>query len=48
MPDDFRALSFRYYKVGTTDLSLFSDTGFTALEGTVVTRSRDTEEANNG
>lgn len=46
--NDFRALSFRYYKVGAADLSLFSDTGFTALEGTVFTRSRDTEEANNG
>jgi beta-fructofuranosidase len=46
--NDFRALSFRYYKVAGTNLSLFSDTGFTALEGTVFTRSRDIEEANNG
>lgn len=46
--NDFRALSFRYHKVGAADLSLFSDTGFTALEGTVFTRSRDTKEVNNG
>jgi hypothetical protein len=46
--NDFRALSFRYYKVGDTDLSLFSDTGFTAIESTVFTRSRHIEEANNG
>ena len=46
--NDFRALSFRYYKVLGANLSLFSDTGFTALEGTVFTRSGDTEEANNG
>lgn len=46
--NDFRALSFRHYRVGAADLSLFSDSGFTALEGTVFTRSRDTEEANNG
>jgi hypothetical protein len=46
--NDFRALSFRYYKVAGTKLSLFSDTGFTALEGSVFTRTRDTEEAKNG
>jgi hypothetical protein len=46
--NNFRALSFRYYKVAGTNLSLFSETGFTALDATVFTRSRDTEEANNG
>jgi hypothetical protein len=47
--DDFRALSFRYYRVGATAISLFADGGFTALDGTVSIRSTDqTEEKPNG
>jgi len=47
--NDFRALSFRYYRVGATTISLFADDGFTALNGTVAVRSTDqTEEKPNG
>jgi hypothetical protein len=47
--DDFRALSFRYYRVGATDLTLFADGGFSAVEGAVFERSTDqTEEKPNG
>lgn len=47
--NDFRALSFRYYRVGATTLSLFADGGFSALHGTVSVRSTDlTEEKPNG
>ena len=47
--NDFRALSFRYYRVGATTISLFADGGFTALDGTVSVRSTDqTEEKPNG
>ena len=47
--NDFRALSFRYYRVGATTISLFADDGFAALDGTVSVRSTDqTEEKPNG
>jgi hypothetical protein len=47
--NDFRALSFRYYRVGASTLSLFADDGFATLDGTVSTRSTDqTEEKPNG
>ncbi len=47
--DDFRALSFRYYRVGATTVSLFADEGFAALDGTVSVRSTDeTQEKPNG
>ena len=47
--NDFRALSFRYYRVGATTISLFADGGFTALDGIVSVRSTDqTEEKPNG
>ncbi len=47
--NDFRALSFRYYRVGASTISLFADTGFIALEGEVSVRSTDqTEEKLNG
>ncbi|EJL36950.1 beta-fructosidase, levanase/invertase [Caulobacter sp. AP07] len=36
--NDFRALSFRYYRVGETTLSLFADGGFAALTGSVKVR----------
>lgn len=47
--NDFRALSFRYYRVGATRISLFADDGFAALDGTVSVRSTaQTEERPNG
>jgi hypothetical protein len=47
--NDFRALSFRYYRVGATVISLFADDGFAALDGTVSVRSTDqTQEKPNG
>lgn len=47
--DDFRALSFRYYRVGATTISLFADDGFAALDGTASVRSTDeTQEKPNG
>lgn len=47
--NDFRALSFRYYRVGATTLSLFADDGFLALDGAVTVRSTDQiEEKPNG
>lgn len=47
--NDFRALSFRYYRIGNAALSLFSTSGFTALSGTVAIRSADQiEELPNG
>lgn len=47
--NDFRALSFRYYRVGATTISLFADDGLSALDGTVSVRSTDqTEEKPNG
>lgn len=47
--NDFRALSFRYHRVGATSISLFADDGFATLAGTVFTRSTDqTEEKPNG
>ncbi|MFD1253128.1 Beta-fructosidase [Devosia equisanguinis] len=47
--NDFRALSFRYYRVGATTVSLFADDGFATLDGTVSLRSTDrTEEKPNG
>jgi hypothetical protein len=47
--NNFRALSFRYYRVGATMISLFADDGFAALDGTVFVRSTDqTEEKPNG
>lgn len=47
--NDFRALSFRYYRIGSATLSLFSTSGFTALSGTVAIRSADQiEELPNG
>lgn len=47
--NNFRALSFRYYRVGATAISLFADDGFAALQGTVSVRSTDqTEEKPNG
>lgn len=47
--EDFRALSFRYYRIGGTALSLFSTDGFVTLSGTVTTRSTDQiEEPSNG
>ncbi|WP_338721265.1 hypothetical protein [Devosia sp. XK-2] len=47
--DDFRALSFRYYRVGATTISLFAVDGFVALDGTVSVRSTDqTGEKPNG
>lgn len=47
--DDFRALSFRYYRIGETRLSLFANGGFTQVSGVVATRSTDqTQEDSNG
>lgn len=47
--NDFRALSFRYYRVGASAISLFADNGFAALDGAVSVRSTDqTEEKPNG
>ncbi|UYN98953.1 MAG: hypothetical protein KIT02_13580 [Devosia sp.] len=42
--NDFRALSFRYYRVGGATLSMVADTGFRALSGTVAFRSIDQAE----
>jgi hypothetical protein len=39
--NDFRALSFRYYRVGAATLALFADGGFTHVSGAVFTRSTD-------
>ncbi|PTQ09433.1 hypothetical protein CLG96_14680 [Sphingomonas oleivorans] len=39
--NDFRALSFRYYRIGDTTLSLFADGGFAGLTGSVRVRSAD-------
>jgi hypothetical protein len=47
--NDFRALSFRYYRVGATTIALFAEDGFAALQGTVSVRSTDQiEEKPNG
>ena len=47
--NDFRALSFRYYRVGATTIALFAEEGFAALQGTVSVRSTDQiEEKPNG
>ena len=47
--NDFRALSFRYYRVSASAISLFADNGFAALGGAVSVRSTDqTEEKPNG
>jgi len=47
--DDFRALSFRYYRIGAAELSLFADDGFARLSGAVTTRSTDrTQKDSNG
>lgn len=42
--NDFRALSFRFYRIGETVLSLFADGGFVKISGTVATRSTDQKE----
>lgn len=47
--NDFRALSFRYYNVGRTSLSLFSEIGFEAVTGSVMKRRSDlAQEEQNG
>lgn len=43
--NDFRALSFRYYRIGDTTLSLFADGGFATLGGSVRVRMPHAEAA---
>ncbi|HEY8578222.1 MAG TPA: hypothetical protein VIL88_17990 [Devosia sp.] len=47
--NDFRALSFRYYRVGRTQMSLFAESGFKEVSGVVSKRRSDlAREGQNG